>query len=180
MQLQGLHADWLVSGQPALLQSHGPLRQVGCVFCLGNPHCRICPDIVPDRPPHLQLLLEVVVWLDLPLSPDEGQSVVEAEPTSSHEIGDDGRGRPRHALVTMNEDGTKTPTAVDEVAESGEVGKQVLCHAVSAGYEFVTVIRNDLIPGLVPLDPFSTRKRDHGDDVLVKYFTLTGTLLSPR
>ena len=77
----------------------------------------------------------------------------------------------------MNEDGTKTPTAVDEVAESGEVGKQVLCHAVSARYEIVTVIRDDLlVPGLIPLDPFSIRKRDHGDDVvLLKYFTSTRT-----
>ena len=99
-----------------------------------------------------------------------------------HEISSKGRGRPRHALGTVDENITDVgrsaiPMAVDEAADTGKLGKQVVGHAVVAGYVKVITLADDLlVPGLVPVDPSSIQKRDHGGDVVLpKNITSTRT-----
>ena len=103
----------------------------------------------------------------------------------SHEIGDHGCGGSRHAHLAMDQDTigraergfarntlfvgrTFLAAAVDEVADWGEVGKQVMCQAVCARDIVVTVFRDDgPVPGAPPISQSSNCKRDDGSDFVV-------------
>jgi hypothetical protein len=80
----------------------------------------------------------------------------------------------------MDEDGTGTgiQALLDEVADVGELGQQVLRHTVFALSEEVIAFRDDLlIPGLAPMDPLPPTERNHGGDVvLAEDFAITRTL----
>lgn len=80
----------------------------------------------------------------------------------------------------MDEDGTGTriQALLDEVADFGELGQQVLRHTVFTSSEEVIAFRNDLlVPGLAPMHPSHPTERDHAGDVLLdEDFAITRTL----
>src|SRR3569833_87112 len=88
----------------------------------------------------------------------------------SHEVGDHNRGRPRYALLTMNENrGSPAGTSgiLDEVVDFGKLGKQVLRLVVIAGDMEVGALRDDLsVPVLSPGVDSPVQKRDDGFDFM--------------